>query len=73
MNIASDAQKHQHVLTVEEAGRMLRLSRSSMYSAIARNEIPAIRLGRRLLIPRAALYRMLSEARIGEDQINGNE
>jgi len=73
MNIASDAHKHQHVLTVEEAGRMLRLSRSSMYSAIARNEIPAIRLGRRLLIPQAALYRMLSEARIGEDQISGNE
>ena len=42
-------------------------------SAIARNEIPAIRVGRRLLVPRAALDRMLSEANIEEDQTGGDE
>ncbi len=36
-------------------------------SAITRNEIPAIRVGRRLLVPRAALDWMLSEANIEED------
>ena len=42
-------------------------------SAITRNEIPAIRVGRRLLVPRAALDRMLSEANIEEDQTGGDE
>ena len=36
-------------------------------SGITRNEIPAIRVGRRLLVPRAALDWMLSEANIEED------
>ena len=73
MDVASEMGINQHVLTVAEAGRILRLGRNSMYSAIARNEIPAIRVGRRLLVPRAALDRMLSEANIEEDQIGGNE
>jgi excisionase family DNA binding protein len=47
------------VLTVEEARKILRLSRNSMYTAIARGEIPSIRVGRRLLVPRAALELML--------------
>jgi excisionase family DNA binding protein len=46
-------------LSVEEAGKMLGLSRGLMYEAIRRGEIPSIRVGRRILIPRAALYRML--------------
>ncbi len=48
------------VLTVGEAGELCRLSRNAMYSAIARGEIPSIRVGRRLLIPKAALERLLS-------------
>ena len=67
MDVASEMGINQHVLTVAEAGRILRLGRNSMYSAIARNEIPAIRVGRRLLVPRAALDWMLSEANIEED------
>ena len=39
------------VLTVEEAGQILRLSRNSMYEAIRRGEVPNIRIGRRILIP----------------------
>lgn len=50
------------VLSVEETRELLGLSRNSMYSAIARGEIPSIRVGRRLLIPKAALSRLLSEA-----------
>ena len=50
------------VLSVEETGELLGLSRNSMYSAIARGEIPSIRVGRRLLIPKAALLRLLLEA-----------
>ena len=73
MGTPSHEKRNQHVLTVEEAGQMLRLGRNSMYSAIARNEIPAIRVGRRLLVPRAALDRLLSEANIEEDQTGGDE
>ena len=51
---------HQMVLTVEEAGKFCRLSRNSMYAAIARGELPSIRVGRRILIPRAALVRLLA-------------
>ena len=50
------------VLTVEEAAKVLRVSRSTAYDAVARGDIPTIRIGRRLLIPRAALDRLLAGA-----------
>ena len=49
------------VLTVEEARRLLRLSRGLMYDALRRNEVPNVRIGRRILIPRAALMRLLED------------
>ena len=49
-------------LTVKEAGAKLGLSRGSMYEAIQRNEIPHLHIGRRILIPHAALIRLLEEA-----------
>jgi excisionase family DNA binding protein len=50
-------------LTVEEAAVLLGIGRNSAYQAIARGDLPALRLGRRLLIPRAALERRLAEVR----------
>jgi excisionase family DNA binding protein len=47
------------VLTVTEAAAYLRISRGSAYEAARRGQLPTIRLGRRLLVPRAALNRML--------------
>jgi excisionase family DNA binding protein len=46
-------------LTVEEAAAALGISRAFAYEAVTRKEIPHIRIGRRILIPRAALQRML--------------
>ncbi len=46
-------------LTVEEAGEILGLGRSGAYDAAKRGEIPTIRFGRRLVVPTAALRRML--------------
>ncbi len=43
-----------------DTGRLLGLSRAATYDAVARGEIPALRVGRRLLVPTAALRRMLS-------------
>jgi excisionase family DNA binding protein len=46
--------------TVEEAGRLLGICRNSAYQRAAAGEIPTIRLGRRLLVPKAALDRLLA-------------
>ena len=48
------------VVTVNEAALMLRISRGAAYEAAKRKEIPTIRIGRRLLVPLAALERMLA-------------
>ncbi len=42
-----------------ETGRLLGLSRQSTYDAAARGDVPTIRIGRRLLVPTAALARLL--------------
>ena len=54
------------VVTLDEAAAILRISRGSAYEAAKRGEIPNIRIGRRLLVPIAALERMLSKT--GDDQ-----
>jgi excisionase family DNA binding protein len=47
------------VVTLDEAAVLLRISRGSAYQAAKTKEIPTIRIGRRLLVPVAALERML--------------
>lgn len=47
-------------LTVEEAAEALGISRAFAYEAVARGEIPCIRIGRRILVPKVALERMLT-------------
>ena len=41
------------------AGEILGVGRNAAYEAIKRGEIPAIRIGRKLRVPKAALQRML--------------
>ena len=45
--------------TVPEAARLLGISKDSAYEAAHRGELPVRVIGRRLLIPRAALLRLL--------------
>lgn len=52
-------------ITVPEAARMLGVSRNFAYELVRRHELPAVRFGKRLLIPRAALEKMLE--RCGEE------
>lgn len=42
-----------------DTGQLLGLCKASTYAAAASGEIPTIRVGRRLLVPTAALRRML--------------
>jgi len=50
------------VYTIEECADLLSIGRSKAYEAAHTGEIPTIRIGRRLLVPKAALDRMLAEA-----------
>jgi excisionase family DNA binding protein len=51
------------VLTVEEAARVLRIGRTAAYDAARRGELPTVRVGRQLRVPRTALERMLGVTR----------
>jgi excisionase family DNA binding protein len=47
-------------VSVEDAGRILGLSRGSAYAAARDGTLPTIRFGKRLLVPKAALERLLA-------------
>jgi excisionase family DNA binding protein len=47
---------------ISEAAKLLGIGRNHAYEAAKRGEIPAIKIGRRVLVPRAALDRMLLKA-----------
>jgi excisionase family DNA binding protein len=49
------------VMTVDEAAQLLRISRQSAYQGARRGEIPTVRIGRRLLVPRVRLAELLGE------------
>lgn len=47
--------------TVEEAGRLLGIGRGAAFAAVHSGELPSVRLGRRILVPRARLLALLGE------------
>jgi excisionase family DNA binding protein len=49
-------------VSVEEAGRILGISRGAAYAYAKDGSIPTIRLGKRLLVPKAALEKILNVA-----------
>ena len=49
-------------VTVDHAAKLLGLSRAGCYEAIHRREIPSLKIGKRILVPRVALERMLERA-----------
>ena len=46
-------------LSVEEAAEVLGIGITTAYSAVKRREIPSIRIGGRLLVPKPALEKLL--------------
>jgi len=48
-------------LSVEEAAKLLGIGRNLCYERVKTGEIPVIRIGRRLLVPRKALDKLLEE------------
>lgn len=49
-------------LSVEEAARLLGISRTLAYDLVRRGELPRLRLGRRVVVPRQALQDMIGGA-----------
>jgi excisionase family DNA binding protein len=48
-------------LTVEETARLLGIGRQLAYDKVKTGEIPVIKIGRRLLVPRPALEKLLAD------------
>ena len=49
-------------LTAKETAKLLGLSKASVYNGILAGQIPHISIGRRKIIPKAAIEKMLAEA-----------
>ena len=47
--------------SVDEVAAILGIARGSAYEAVRRGDIPSIRVGKRILVPRARLHAMLGE------------
>jgi excisionase family DNA binding protein len=60
-------------LTIEETGKLLGISRGLAYSAARSGDIPTVRCGRRLLVPKAAFYALLGEPPSVPDETGGGE
>jgi excisionase family DNA binding protein len=48
------------VLTVKETAKVLGLGLNQTYEAIRRGLIPSMRIGKRIIVPRAALHKKLA-------------
>jgi excisionase family DNA binding protein len=53
--------KKSETYSVPEAGRIVGLGRNASYEAARRGELPVLRFGRILRVPRVALERMLGK------------
>lgn len=61
MSVTGDSDK-KLTLSIPEVAKLLSIGRNSAYEAARRGELPIVIIGRRILVPIAALERMLLEA-----------
>jgi len=54
-------QEERVTFTVEETARLLGIGRQLAYNRVKTGEIPVIKIGRRLLVPRSALEKLLAD------------
>jgi excisionase family DNA binding protein len=50
------------VYDIAEAAKILGIGRNAAYEAAKRGELPVVRVGKLLRVPKAALHRMLEQA-----------
>ena len=71
--VMKERASEQRTYSVHEAARILGISRNSAYDGVRRGEIPVIRVGGRLLVPAAALNRLLGmEGRDSRIEVGGS-
>ena len=58
MSLEADAGRQ--TLTIAEAAKALGIGRNQAYEAAHRGEIPTIKIGKRLLVPKLAFEKLLS-------------
>jgi excisionase family DNA binding protein len=54
------------VLTVEEAAEALRIGRAAAYEAVRCGQIPSVRLGRTIRVPRSRLLALIDGDDLGQ-------
>lgn len=59
---ASAAAATRLAFSIEETATLLGVGRHTAYEGARRGDIPTIRIGRRLLVPKVALERLLADA-----------
>jgi excisionase family DNA binding protein len=62
MRKEKDSEKRK-TYSIAEAGALLGVGQNSIYAAAHRGEIPIIRIGGRLLVPKSVLDRMLDSTK----------
>jgi excisionase family DNA binding protein len=55
--------KYKASMTVRDVAKVLGIGDEATYAAVRAGEIPSIRIGRRIIVPRAALEKFLSGSR----------
>jgi len=60
--MGNNQQEQRLTLSVNEVAHLLGLSRGATYEAVRTGQIPSIRIGRRIIIPRIALTKLLEGA-----------
>ena len=59
------------LLRAEEVAKLLSLGRSTIFQMLARGELPAVRVGRAVRIPRSALEEWIRQRTEGVDESVG--
>ena len=58
--------EHRLCISVPEAAKMLGMSRNYTYELVRTKQIPVVKFGKRLLIPRVLLEKMLERGDVNE-------
>jgi hypothetical protein len=61
------------VITVEEAGALIGLGRNASYGAAKRGEIPTIKIGRKLAVPKLWVGRLIERALAAPQQVEEDD
>jgi len=59
------AEEKRLCITIPEAAMMLGISRNHAYEMVKQGKLPVIRLGKRILIPKVQLEKMLEKGCVG--------